>query len=435
MPDEQKKLLVVQVAALGADLVERNAERVRAAGFDFHRAETVFPALTCAVQASFRTDALPCFHGICGNGFFARKLGRPFFWEQSARLVYGRRIWEGLRGRGRRVGLMFWQQSLGEHADLILSPKPVHKHHGGMIQNCYSRPADLYARLCAELGRPFALRHYWGPLASRRSSEWIAGAVAAVMAAPDLAPDLLLAYLPHLDYDLQRHGPESPQAVRALDVLLDLLSGLRKAAEAAGYAQLIFGDYAIASVTRPPVFPARPLREAGLFQVRRVGRGTYPDYLDSAVVALADHEVALVYGRDAEAIRLAREVLSALPGVAQVLDAEAQRRAGTDDPIGPDLIAVAEEGAWFAYPWWDDPRDRPDFATHVDIHSKPGYDPCELFWGLPPRISGDPARVRGTHGRAGPDRSVAWTASWSPAPAPTAMLDLSAAVRAFLDPP
>ena len=37
----------------------------------------------------------------------------------------------------------------------------------------------------------------------------------------------------------------------------------------------------------------------------------------------------------------------------------------------------------------------------MDIHSKIGYDPCELFWGFPFfRTSLDCGRVRGSHGLA-----------------------------------
>ena len=45
-----------------------------------------------------------------------------------------------------------------------------------------------------------------------------------------------------------------------------------------------------------------------------------------------------------------------------------------------DLIALAEPDAWFAYPFWLDDRAAPDYARTVDIHRKPGYDPCELFF-------------------------------------------------------
>jgi hypothetical protein len=46
----------------------------------------------------------------------------------------------------------------------------------------------------------------------------------------------------------------------------------------------------------------------------------------------------------------------------------------------------------------------------VDIHSKPGYDPCELFFGgwLPPKTSLDASRVKGSHGRPG---TIAWAST------------------------
>jgi hypothetical protein len=43
-------------------------------------------------------------------------------------------------------------------------------------------------------------------------------------------------------------------------------------------------------------------------------------------------------------------------------------------------VALSEPDAWFAYPFWLDDRRAPDYARTVDIHRKPGYDPCELFF-------------------------------------------------------
>jgi len=40
---------------------------------------------------------------------------------------------------------------------------------------------------------------------------------------------------------------------------------------------------------------------------------------------------------------------------------------------------VAEPGAWFTYDWWVQDERAPDYARTVDIHRKPGYDPCELL--------------------------------------------------------
>ena len=427
-----KKLLVVDVAALGWELA---SARAPAGGpFSFRPLETVFPALTCPVQASFRTARPPGQHGLVSNGLYFRDLAKVLFWEQSAALVGGPRIWDGFRARGGRVGMMFWQQSLGEAADLVLSPRPIHKHEGGMIQDCYSQPADLYERVCAKVGRSFNLMHYWGPLASRKSSEWIVDATCAVMADPALAPELLFTYLPHLDYDLQRHGPGSAAGDRAAAVLFDLLGRLHAAAAAAGYDVLVFGDYAIERVTGPAALPNLALRKAGLMKVRSIRGMAYPDFFTSEAFAMADHAVAHVYARDAEAALRAARTLRDLPGLAEICDRRRQEELGLGGPRSGDLVLLAAPGAWLAYPWWTDRREAPDFATHVDIHNKPGYDPCELFFGWPPlSVSLDTAKVQGTHGRAGAGARVAWACTRDIDPDPRTLLDLAAAVRAMLE--
>lgn len=423
---ERRKLLVVDVAALGWNLVAQKPP----ADFTFQKATPVFPAVTCVTQASFRTAAPPSRHGLVSNGLYLPELKKVLFWEQSAALVEGPRIWDRLRARGGRVGMMFWQQSLGEAVDLVLSPRPIHKHEGGMIQDCHSQPGPLYERICREVGRPFNLMHYWGPLASRKSSDWIVDATCAVMKAPDLAPDLLFTYLPHLDYDLQRHGPAHRSASRARAALYAMLTRLRETAEASGYDWLIAGDYAIGEVTRPAVFPNRALREAGLFCTRAIKGMAYPDFFHSPAFAMVDHEVAHVYTRDEATTRRAREVLASLSGVDRVLDRSAQREYGLDHRRSGDLVLLAAPGSWFAYPWWTERKEAPDFATHVDIHNKPGYDPCELFFGWPPiSVSQNTAKVGGTHGRADERTAIAWATSLSPGITPATYLDLATLVR------
>ena len=407
-----QKHLIIHAAALGWDLLEQAGKTNH--GMRFHPARSVFPAVTCTAQASFRTALPPSDHGMTANGVYFRNLRKPMFWEQAASLVHGPRIWEAARAKGKTVGMMFWQQSLGENVDLVLSPRPVHKHRGGMIQDCYTQPPELYRELTESLGRSFNLMHYWGPLAGTKSSAWITDATRAVMRR-DEAPDILFTYLPHLDYDLQRHGPASPRAAAALETLLACLEGLTAAATAAGFTWLVTGDYAMGAADGGAVFPNRALREAGLFRVRPVKRMTYPDFFSSPALAVTDHEVAHVYVQDIERSREAASCLAALPGVERVLDREAQAEMGCDHANGGDLLAVAEEGRWFAYPWWTDPGEAPDYARHVDIHNKPGFDPCELFFGWPPlSVSLDTNKVKGTHGRAGPNRRVAWAASFEP---------------------
>lgn len=419
-----KKLLVVQVAALGWDLVKDLP--------GFRSAEAFFPAVTCTAQAGFRTASPPRAHGMVSNGVRLPDLRKILFWEQSSALVQGERIWSQFRARGRKVGMIFWQQSLGDaELDLVFSPAPIHKHEGGMIQDCYAKPEGLSPLLTRHIGRPFNLMHYWGPVASWKSSGWIADATCEILREPRFAPDLLFSYLPHLDYDLQRHGPGSPQARESLDFTLKCIERLKAEAQHRGYDWLFYGDYAIQPVSGA-VFPNRRLREAGLLETRQIKRMLYADLFASPAFAMVDHQIAHVYTRDPRATDAARETLAALPGIESVLGREEQEVLGLDHPRCGDLLLIAKPGQWFAYPWWTEKKQAPDFATHVDIHNKPGYDPCELFFGWPPpSVSMDTARIRGSHGR--PGDSVAWSTSLDFAAEPGTMLDVARFTKAWLD--
>ena len=418
------KLLVVQVAALGWDLVKDRP--------GFRAAEAFFPAVTCTAQAGFRTGSQPRAHGMVANGVRLPDLRKILFWEQSSALVEGERIWSRFRAAGHKVGMMFWQQSLGDaDLDLVYSPAPIHMHSGGMIQDCYAKPEGFSHWLNKQVGRPFNLMHYWGPVASKKSSAWITDATCALLREEHLAPDVLFSYLPHLDYDLQRHGPGSPQARASLDITLRCVERLKAEAEARGYDWLFYGDYAIQPVTAA-VFPNRRLREAGLLDTRQIKRMLYADLFASPAFAMVDHQIAHVYTRDGRATAAAREALANLPGIESILGPEEQAILGLDHPRCGDLVLIAAPGHWFAYPWWTEKKQAPDFATHVDIHNKPGYDPCELFFGWPPpSVSMDTNRIRGSHGR--PGDSVAWTTSLKFAAEPNSMLAVARFTKAWLD--
>jgi len=431
MPAERTPILVVQCAALGHEFLLRNNGSDEIEGLRFRPIRSVFPAVTCAVQASFRTGGPAASHGMVGNGFYSREFARPFFWEQSSALVEGPRIWDTFRASGGTVGVLFWQQCLGTDSDVLLSPAPVHKHHGGMIQDCFSRPAGLYGELLKKLGRPFNLAHYWGPRASVKASSWIVDATIEVMRAP--APDLLLTYLPHLDYELQRTGPDSKGSARSFGEAKALLGKLLAAARERGYKVIVFGDYPIVPVERA-VHPNRALLDAGLMSVRDIRGMTYPDLHTSRAFAVVDHQIAHVISKDASDAADATEVLKTLPGVARVLDADGKRDLGIDHPRSGDLVLVAEPDAWFAYPWWRDRKSAPDYATHVDIHNKPGYDPCELLWGRwPLSVSTDASRIQGSHGLAGDEPTATWATDLDLGPDPGSLVDLSRALKRLLD--
>ena len=421
------KLLIIEVAALGWDVVNRFRQVFDGLPVTFHPLELPFPAVTCTSQATLRTGQAPEEHGMICNGIFDRRLRKTFFWEQSACLADKRRIWTDFRRRGGTVGQLCIQQSLGDDVDLVLSPAPIHKHHGGMIQDCYTLPRSLYADLVGAVGRRFNLFHYWGPFASHKSTRWITSATEAVLERAD-APDLLLTYLPHLDYGLQKHGPRNEKRLRtAVCVIADSLRRLLRAAEERGYRSIVWGDYAIEAATRV-VHPNRALRESGLFAVRPVRRMEYPDLFSSRAVALTDHQVAHVFVPNPGDIPEAQRVLSKLAGVERVFVPNRPVHANYGD-----LVLRAAPGAWFSYKWWAEDRRAPDYATHVDIHNKIGFDPCELFTGLNPmRVSLDDRKVQGTHGRA--SAPAAFAATFGFDEPPSTLLQLSQAIEAMLGP-
>jgi len=397
------KNLVVMAAGLGYTGLERR-KALRMAGLEFRPAASGFPAVTCTAQADFRTAAAPRAHGMTSNGFYSRTLRKPAFWEQSSALVAGPRIWDAARAAGETVGLYFWQQSLGESVDSVLSPAPIHKHGGGMIMRNYTRPAELGDALDRRCGT-FPLHRYWGPLASPKVGRAVLANFFGMMEAQ--APDHAFLYLPTLDYEAQRRGPDAPASDRALDEFRSQLERVADFAARAGAALTVCGDYEIAAVDRAPALPNATLRAAGLFNVRPVAGRAYPDFHTSRAFAMCDHEIAHVYVREQEEIPL---VARTFEGTGEYERVEVRADQDWAHASAGEVLLVARKGGWCAYPWWSDRREAPDWATHIDIHNKPGYDPCELFFdrSFPPKTCQDWSRVRSTHGRPS---TIAWAST------------------------
>jgi predicted AlkP superfamily pyrophosphatase or phosphodiesterase len=185
-------------------------------------------------------------------------------------------------------------------------------------------------------------------------------------------PQLTLAYLPHLDYDFQRFPDHDPQRVAEVDACAGRIID---AASETNTQVVIVSEYGLSPVSRP-VHLNRHLRGAGLLSVRvgPFGESMMPG--ESAAFAVADHQLAHIYVRDRSRMTEVRSLLQSVDGIDRVVEpAEIE----LDHPRSGELIALAKSDSWFTYYYWDDDRHAPDFARTVDIHRKPGYDPCELF--------------------------------------------------------
>ena len=341
----------------------------------------VLPAVTCTAQASILTGKSPRDHGVVANGWLYRDTGEVRFWQQSNRLIQAEPIYATAarlaaeRGRAFRSAKLFWWFNQGAAVDLSVTPKPYYAADGNKAFGIDGTPDGLTASLERDLGT-FPFHTFWGPRAGLPSTEWIGRCAAKILA--DERPDLSLVYLPHLDYEPQRRGPSGcdlPRLVAELDAacgpILDVANRL-------GARVWVVSEYGHCDVSRP-VLPNLALRRAGLLHARPGPFGEVFDTFHSRAFAVCDHQLAHVYVDKTEDIPRARDVLASLPGVARALVGDDRAAVGLDHPRAGELILLSDPDAWFAYPFWLDDRAAPDYARTVDIHRKPGYDPCELF--------------------------------------------------------
>ncbi len=375
-----RQLVVINVVGLTWDMIGDNTPNIRSLmqqGFG-RPMQTVLPAVTCSVQATMLTGAMPAEHGIVGNGWYARDLAEVMFWKQSNHLIDGEKVFQTARQRdaAHTTAKMFWWYNMYADVDWSVTPRPSYPADGRKIPDIYSHPADLRDTLQAKLGQ-FPLFNFWGPTADIKSSAWIADSSVEIFRKQD--PSLTLVYLPHLDYNLQRLGPNDPAIaddIRAVDVEAGKIIDAAKQRDA---DVIVLSEYGITQVAKP-IHINRALRDAGLLAVRRESLGW--ETLDagaSAAFAVADHQVAHVYVNDANKLQQVRSVLTKLDGVEAVLDRNQQAEFGIDHSRSGDLIAISAADAWFTYYFWQDDQLAPDYARTVDIHRKPGYDPVELF--------------------------------------------------------
>jgi len=418
----ESPLVVIDIVGLTPALLGEDTPHLNhliSDGFLAHL-DGAFPAVTCTAQASMLTGSMPRDHGIVGNGWYFRDQAEIWFWRQANQLVQGEKVWDAMHAADPNFtcAKLFWWYNMYANVEHSVTPRPMYPADGRKLAALYSQPDELQQRLVADLGA-FPFFDFWGPKAGLASSAWIAKSALRVF--DWHRPRLSLVYLPHLDYNLQRLGPDDP-AIRKDIRDIDRVAGeLIEQVRAQGADVIVLSEYGIEQATGH-VNINRVLREHGFLAVRETLVGELLDAGASRAFAVADHQVAHVYVRDARDLFAVTKLLLDTPGIAEVLDEQGKRDAGLDHARAGELVAVAEAGRWFTYYYWLDDAMAPDFARTVDIHRKPGYDPVELFvdpdlklpslkiaWRLLQKNLGlrmlmdviplQPELVRGTHGR------------------------------------
>jgi predicted AlkP superfamily pyrophosphatase or phosphodiesterase len=396
------RLAVINVVGLTESLIGEHTPAIaafRQRGALAHIAPA-FPALTCTAQSNYLTGTPPSRHGIVGNGWYHRELAEVQFWKQSNHLVGGDKIWDVLRSRlpGFTCAQLFWWYNMYACVEYSITPRPMYPADGRKVFDIHAWPYELRTAIKHDLGE-FPFFGFWGPAAGVKSpagpsdaaSRWIANA--AQWVDQKHHPTLNLVYLPHLDYNLQRHGPFAPGnpsgrtpgrpglnpvIIPDLHAIDAIVGELITFFERQDVRVVLLSEYGLTNASQA-VPLNRLFRHRGWLSIKdELGREML-DAGTSRVFAVADHQIAHIYVNDPSRTEEVRTLLLGTAGVDRVLGPAEKASAGLDHPRAGDLIAVATENAWFSYYYWLDDAGAPDFARTVDIHRKPGYDPVELF--------------------------------------------------------
>ncbi len=336
-----------------------------------------FPAVTCTAQSSILTGTSPGKHGIVANGWYDRENAEVRFWKQSNHLVRGEKLWDKLRREipNFTCAKLFWWYNMHSTADFTITPRPLYPADGRKVFDVHTQPMEMREELKKDLGE-FPFPAFWGPMAGIASSEWIAAS--AKWVEEKHSPTLSLVYLPHLDYPLQKVGPSAPSIPEELLKIDAVVKGLIDFYEMRGIRVLVLSEYGISPVTRA-IHLNRLFREKGWIQIKdELGLETL-DCGASKAFVIADHQVAHVYVNDPLIRWEVRKLLGNTLGIEEVREVGDEWPEGVAMERAGDFIAVAAADSWFTYYFWNEDAVAPDYARTIDIHRKPGYDPCELF--------------------------------------------------------
>ncbi|MFQ5456821.1 MAG: alkaline phosphatase family protein [Nitrospirota bacterium] len=398
-----KKVLVINIVGLSTRHLERpetipNISRLIKDGISVSIKPPV-PSVTSTVQATITTGSCPRDHGIVANGFYDRERHKTSFWDQENSLIQRPRLWDVLKTKrpDLTTALLFWQHILFANSDIVVTPKPLHTDEG-LVQWCYSKPVGYYEEVCKEIGL-FDLMSYWGPMASISSSRWITRC--AIYTMKRYSPNLLMIYLPHLDYSSQRHGVDNEEETKGLEevdsLVGDILREIDQMPEREDISIVVLSEYSLLNV-HGGISLNRILRREGLLKVREISGREYIDFEMSNAFAMVDHQIAHIYTKKGFQDKV-RDILKGADGVEAVWGEREKEEALLNHERAGDLVAIAKRDRWFAYYWWEDKEKAPAFARTVDIHNKPGYDPLELFFDPATRaISQDMNLIKGSHG-------------------------------------
>ncbi len=385
------RLALIDVVGLTTGLIEKHGTFLQewSARKTVSTFEPAFPAVTTTAQSTYLTGKSPAEHGIVGNGWYDRTDAEHKFWKQSNHLVSGEKVWETLKKENPdfTCAKLFWWYNMYSSADYTITPRPMYPADGRKVFDVYTQPMKMREEIKVDLG-DFPFFTFWGPKAGIACSQWIAKS--AQWVEEKYTPNLNLIYLPHLDYILQREGPNGKSVAAEFKKIDDVLEDLISYLEDKDIEVMLVSEYGISEVSKP-IHLNRLFREQGWITIKEELGREQLDLGASQVFAIADHQISHIYLNDPSLKEQVRSLLEDTSGIEAVHDGKEEFGTGIGGERAGDLVVEATPDSWFTYYYWLDDALAPDFARCIDIHRKCGYDPVELF--IDPELKLAPLKI------------------------------------------
>ncbi len=216
---KMNRLAVINVVGLTESLIGEHTPRIaefRKRGALAHIAPA-FPAVTCTAQSNYLTGKSPSRTRHRRQRLVQSRIVRNSFLEtiESYRSMPENlgciREQSEIVNRKSSIANCFWWFNMYSSVDYSITPRPMYPADGRKFFDVYSWPYSIREEIKKDLGE-FPFFSFWGPAAGIDSPQgsadcatrWIAES--AKWIENKYSPTLNLIYLPHLDYNLQRHG-------------------------------------------------------------------------------------------------------------------------------------------------------------------------------------------------------------------------------------
>jgi predicted AlkP superfamily pyrophosphatase or phosphodiesterase len=187
---------------------------------------SVLPSITYPNHTSMVTGVSPATHGILGNFMFdpEHKLAPADSWIEYAKLIRVPTLWDVAHDAGKKTASVYWPVTVGSRIDAnIPEHYPLKNARDKLLYEVVSTPGLLTAYE----------KEYGALPIGDAYTDQIREQMAAFLVKTQ-TPDLLLVHFIDLDHAEHVFGPDSPEAVHALERTDHYVGMLRKAIAASG---------------------------------------------------------------------------------------------------------------------------------------------------------------------------------------------------------